>query len=341
MNSNRNQLQLPPLSRRQALGLGLAGLAAGSTAAFPTTSVRAQQSLQWGSSSIGSTGYVIMEGLANTVNRHSDLQNASMATSGGTENMQLFHEGVIQLGQTTSTDWKPAAEGLDPYPAPITVHQMFAYTLFNCTPMVRADSDIRSLEDLRGRRCMPSPAGSSTATMWQVLFEAAGILEDIEWTYGSWRESYDAIRGKAVDCIPSLLTNGRPAPILSELTSTVEVRILPIPDEVMTKAKVLNPGISVGMIPGGKVPGIDQETGAASFSGVLGAVPDLDPEIGYSVMQAIFDHAEAVRSLGVQFEDIRLDFGAKYLVDGFPINKGAARYFKEKGVWTDDMIEAS
>src|SRR3546814_1842097 len=95
------------------------------------------------------------------------------------------------------------------------------------------------------------------------------------------------------------------------------------------------------MIPGGKVPGIDQETGAASFSGVLAAVPDLDPEVGYTVMQAIFDHAEDVRSLGVQFEDIRLDFGAKYLVGGFPINKGAARYFKEKGVWTDDMIEAS
>src|SRR3546814_13899298 len=79
----------------------------------------------------------------------------------------------------------------------------------------------------------------------------------------------------------------------------------------MMKAKALNPGISIGMIPGGKVPGIDQETGAASFSGVLAAVPDLDPEVGYTVMQAIFDHAEDVRSLGVQFEDIRLDFGAK------------------------------
>src|SRR3546814_4108376 len=71
------------------------------------------------------------------------------------------------------------------------------------------------------------------------------------------------MRGEAVDCIPSLLTNGRPAPILSELTTTVGVRILPIPDDVMMKAKALNPGISIGMIPGGKVPGIDQETGAA------------------------------------------------------------------------------
>ena len=152
------------LDRRTALKVGLAGVAA-STAVFRTTSVLAQQSLQWGSSSVGSTGYVIMEGLANTVNRHTDLKNASMATSGGTENMQLFAEGIIQLGQTTSTDWKPAAEGQEPYPAPIEVHQMFAYTLFNCSPMVRASSDIKTLEDLRGKRCMPSPAGSSTATM--------------------------------------------------------------------------------------------------------------------------------------------------------------------------------
>lgn len=340
MTSHRLSVHIPGLTRRDALRTGLAGLAAG-TLAFRTTSVLAQQSLQWGSSSIGSTGYVIMEGLANTVNRHTDLQNASMATSGGTENMQLFAENIIQLGQTTSTDWKPAAEGMEPYPAPIEVHQMFAYTLFNCTPMVRADSDIQSLEDLRGRRCMPSPAGSSTSTMWQVLFEAAGIVEDVEWTYGSWRETYDALRSESVDCIPSLLTNGRPSPILSELSATTPVRILPIPDEVIQKAKDMNPGVAIGRLPGGVVPGIDAEIEAASFSGVLAANKDLDPEVAYQVMQAIFENVEDVRALGVQFEDIDLEFGAEYLVSGFPVNKGAAKYYKEKGVWKDSMIEAS
>src|SRR3546814_19453679 len=93
MTSNRNRLQLPPLSRREALRLGLAGLAAGGVAGFPTTSVLAQQNLQWGSSSIGSTGYVIMDGLAKPVQRHSDLQHASMATTGGTENLQPFPDG--------------------------------------------------------------------------------------------------------------------------------------------------------------------------------------------------------------------------------------------------------
>ncbi len=323
--------------RRSALGLGAAALAT----LRPLPVWAQSRNFQWGSSSLGSTGYVIMEGLANTVNRHTDMRHASMATSGGTENMQLFHEGVIQFGQTTSTDWLPARDGMEPYPEPITVHQMFAYTLFNCTPMVRADSDIQTLEDLRGRRLMPSPAGSSTATMWEVLFTAAGLQDDLRYTYGSWRETYDALRGGAVDCIPSLLTNGRPSPIMEEIGATVPLRILPVSEELILAAQELNPGISLGLVPGGVVPGIDEDVMAASFSGVLGVSPDVSEDDAYAVMVAIFDHLDDVHALGVQFLDIEPQFGADFLVAGFPIHKGAARFYKERGLWRDDMVEAA
>jgi uncharacterized protein len=330
---------LAELSRRDAMMLGLGGAVA-SSAIFRTTSVLAQSNLQWGSSSVGSTGYVIMEGLSSIVNRHSDLQNASMATSGGAENMQLFKEGIIQFGQTTSTDWLPATQGLEPYPEPIEVHQMFAYTLFNCTPMVRADSDIQTIEDLAGRRVMPSPSGSSTAVLFEVLFEAAGILDDIDWTYGSWRETYDALRGGAVDCIPSLLTNGRPSPIMTEIMATQPVRILPISEELMQRAAEINGGARPGIIPAAAIEGQDQDVLAASFSGVLAVAPEVEEQVAYQVMASIFENLDEVHALGVQFDDIGLEFGADNLVGGYPVHKGAARYFKEKGVWREGMIEA-
>jgi TRAP transporter TAXI family solute receptor len=328
------------LNRRDAMRLSLGGVVAGAGLLTRAPAFAQQKQYQWGSSSIGSTGYVIIEGFAAMANRHTDLRNASMATSGGTENMQLFHEGVIQFGQTVSTDWLLASQGVAPYQQPITVHQMFAYTVFNCTPIVRADSDIHTLEDLRGRRCMPSPAGGSTATMWRVLFEAAGILDDVEWTYGSWRETYDALRGDAVDCIPSLLTNGRPSPVMAELISTMPVRVLPISDDLLAKANEINPGIAPGTIPAGAGLGIEKDYLAASFSGVLGAGPDVPADDVYAVMRAIFDHVDEIHALGVQFQDVAADFGAKYLVKGFPIHKGAARFFREAGLWTDSMVEA-
>ena len=42
----------------------------------------------------------------------------------------------------------------------------------------------------------------------------------------------------------------------------------------------------------------------------------------------------------MQFQDIEPEFGAANLVGGYPIHKGAARFFKERGLWTDEMIEA-
>lgn len=330
---------LSHLSRRDAMILGLGGMAAGSALLRPGSAL-AQQSLQWGSSSVGSTGYVIMEGLASITNRHSELRNASMATSGGAENMQLFREGIIQFGQTTSTDWLPAFEGRAPYPEPIEVHQMFAYTLFNCTPMVRADSDIRTIEDLVGRRVMPSPSGSSTAVLFEVLFEAAGILDEIDWTYGSWRETYDALRAGAVDCIPSLLTNGRPSPLMTELMALQEVRILPISEELMAAAAAINGGARPGLIPAAAVGAEGEDILTASFSGVLAVAPEVTEEVAYTVMSAIFDNLDEVHALGVQFADIAPEFGAANLVGGYPVHKGAARFFKERGLWQDGMVEA-
>ena len=109
----------------------------------------------------------------------------------------------------------------------------------------------------------------------------------------------------------------------------------------MEKAKKINPGISLGPVPVDKIDGVEGASRLASFSGVLGASPKLDPDVAYKVMKAIFDNVEEVRALGVQFEDIDLQFGVDYLVTGFPVHKGAARYLKEKGVWNDSLIEAS
>jgi hypothetical protein len=204
--------------------------------------------------------------------------------------------------------------------------------------MVRADSGIETLEDLVGKRVMPASAGGATTGLWNTLFEAAGIKDKVEWTYGSWSESYDALASGAVDCIPSLLTAGNPSGVMQRLETTHELKILPISQELVDKAAEMNPGVKSAMVSPDTWASLKEPTRMVSFGGVLAASPDISEEVGYNVTKAIYDNAEFVKQRGgVQLKDINPQFAIEFLMPAYPVNAGAAQYFKEQGVWNDKL----
>jgi len=320
------------------------GAAAGASALSPmlgglSEAQAAGKIYQWGSSSLGSTGYQIITVLAAAASKFSKGRHASLSTAGGAENMALLGENILDFGQTTTTDWYPAINGKGRYEGkPVKAVQMFAYTIWQCTPMVRADSEIKTIEDLKGKRVMPATAGGATTGLWQTLFEAAGLKDEVKWTYGSWKETYDALASNAVDCIPSLLTAGNPSGILQRLETSHKVRILPGSEELIAKANKLNPGVASATVTPETWKSLSAPTLMVSFGGVLATRPDIPEDVAYAVTKAVFENAEFVRKRGgIRLKDIRLDFATKYLMDAYPVHAGAAKYFKEKGVWRDEL----
>lgn len=323
---------------RRTLLQGIGG-AAGAAAMTPLLGGGAQAAkiYQWGSSSLGSTGYQIITVLAAAASKHSDGRHASLSTAGGAENMALIGEGILDFGQSTTTDWYPAINGLGRYEGkPVDAVQMFSYTVWQCTPMVRADSGIETLEDLVGKRVMPATAGGATTGLWNTLFEAAGLKDKVEWTYGSWSETYDALASGAVDCIPSLLTAGNPSGVLQRLETTHGLKILPISEDLVAKAAEMNPGVKSAMVTPETWGSLKEPTRMVSFGGVLAASPSISEEVGYTVTKAIYENAADVRKRGgVRLKDITPEFAMEFLMPAYPVNAGAAKYFKEIGVWDD------
>lgn len=325
--------------RRQLLKAGAAGLG---VLAFPGILAAATpaRELKWGSASLGSTGYIIIEALAQTVQRNSQMTGSTLATSGGAENMALIGRGDIDFGQTTSTDWPVATQGEKPFREPVDARQMFAYTVWNIPLIVRADSDIQSYADLAGKRVMPSAAGGATAIMYQALLEAAGVADEVDWTYGSWNDTFNAFKSGAVDAIPAVLTNGRASPSLAEIDATVPFRVLPIDAEVLERAQEINSGLLSTTVSESQWEKAQGEMLMPAISGVLATRPGISDDVAYEVCKAIFENAEAVRNVGSQLKDVSLEFATQYLLEGYPVNAGAARYFQEQGVWRDELTIA-
>ena len=68
----------------------------------------------WGSASLGSRGYVVIEALVSTANKTTSMKNSSVSTAGGMENLALLAQGEVHFGQAQSSDMYFAANAMDP-----------------------------------------------------------------------------------------------------------------------------------------------------------------------------------------------------------------------------------
>ncbi|MCK6452311.1 MAG: TAXI family TRAP transporter solute-binding subunit, partial [Alphaproteobacteria bacterium] len=297
--------------------------------------------LRWGSASLGSTGYVIIEALASTVNRLTDVKGSSIATTGAVENMALLGRKEIDLGQTTSMEWPIAYKGEAPFKQKIEPVQLLSYAIWSLHPLVRADSPIKTMADLAGKRISPGPSGGITALLWKILFTKAGLNDKVRWSYASWRETYDGVKAGALDCIGSILVDGRPSSILKELETTVKMKPVKLERSLIEAVQKDYPGAMLYTVPPDRWSSLDGPLDTPAASGILGARPEIDNATGYTIVKTVYDNAEEIRKISPDLAMIRPELATKFLLAGYPVNGGAAKYYKEKGVWRSDLTERS
>jgi TRAP transporter TAXI family solute receptor len=324
------------LSRREALA-ALSGFAFGWSLGGVPLLLAQRTPLRWGSASLGSTGYVIIEALASTVSRHSDVKGSSVATGGAVENMALIGRKEIDLGQTSSLEWPIAYKGEAPFKQKIEPVQLLSYAIWSLHPVVKAESGINKLGDLAGRRVGPGPAGGNTALLWKVLFTKAGLYDKVRWSFASWRETYDGLRAGALDCIGSILLDGRASTILKELETTVKLKPVTIDRGLIEAVQRDYPGAILYTVPPDRWAALDGPLDTPAASGILGTRPEIDDATGYTIVKTIYDNAEDIRKISPDLALIRPELATKFLLPGFPVNGGAAKYYKERGVWRHDL----
>lgn len=328
------------MSRRKFLqsSAALSGLVLGSSLGLGYRPAHAAgKPLKWGSASLGASGYIIIEALASTVSKYSDVKGSAISTGGAAENMALLGKKEIDLGQTTSFAWTPAKHGESPYTQKIEPLQMCSYAIWSFHPIVLASSKIYKLEDLVGKRVSPGPTGGVTTYVWKILFEKAGLYDKVKWSYGSWRETHDAIKSGAIDCGGTVLVAGKPAGSLAELASSHKLRLLEIDESLIKEVRKANPGIMIFTITPEMWDAVKKPTEVISAAGILGAIPEVDNNTGYTIIKTIYDHAEEIRKISPVLKLIQMDFATKFLMEGFPVNGGAAKYYKEKDVWRNEL----
>lgn len=207
----------------------------------------------------------------------------------------------------------------------------------NVHVVVRAESAIRGLRDLRGKRVALGEPESGTLADARLVLEAAGLGEcDVKAEYLGLSEAADGLVQRRLDAF--FMVGGYPVPAITDVAAGVPIRLVPIPHDVAERLMQRFPFFNVGAIPAGAYPGLDADTATLSTTALWVTRADIPEDLVYAITKSLWSGAtkrllDATHPAGKR---IRLATA----LDGLavPLHPGAARYYREVGVKIPDGL---
>ena len=233
------------------------------------------------------------------------------------------------------SDWQfHAVNGTGPFSeagADPDLRALFSVHSEPFTVVARRDAEIRSFDDLRGKRVnMGNPGSGQRATM-EVVMAAKGWTEE-DFTIADSLPADQQSLALCHDRIQAMVyTVGHPNPSVGKAAGLCDALIAEVRGPEIDKLVARYPFYAYTSIPAGIYPGVDEPVTTFGVKATVVASAKMDPETAYRVVQAVFGNLERFRKLHPAFGDLD---PAAMVTDGLsaPLHEGAMRYYKEQGL---------
>ena len=255
------------------------------------------------------------------------------STGGSVYNIRTVREGELDFGvvqsdvQSAAIAGERAFDGEDPYEdlrAVFSVHPEPMHV------MVRADSGISSVADMKGKRVNIGNPGSGTRVLANVLMEAAGVTPDDFALAAELKSSEQAAALCDGKLDAAIWAAGLPNGSSMEATSTCDIRILDLTTSGTESVLASNPAYAAAMIPGGMYPNNPEDIASWGPKATFVTDARTSDDVVYTLVKAVFDNFEDFKRLHPAFG--RLVEG-EMIKDGLsaPLHPGAEKYYRERG----------
>ncbi|MFC7333795.1 TAXI family TRAP transporter solute-binding subunit [Rhodocista pekingensis] len=350
--------QSPSLIGRRALlrsGIGLSGVGlAAACLPFPlaaqTTGTPGLRFFQIGTGTTGGTYFLIGGLLANAISNPPGslpcerggscgvpgLIVVAQSTSGAVENVEGIREGRLESGLVQADiayaafRGEGAFEGRKPLTELRSIANLYTETIHL---VVRADSGIRSVADLKGKRLVLGEKGSGTLVTARILLAAYGLSEkSVKPLYLSPGAASDRIASGEADGF--FIVGGFPLPAVADLAGRVAIRLLSFDETHLSRIARRLPFYTGAVIEDGAYAGVPP-TPTLGVGAQWLVHNRISEDLVYGITRALWN--ERTRELLVtghpRGSTIRLETALKGLA--VPLHPGAERFYREVGMAGD------
>ncbi|QUW21278.1 TAXI family TRAP transporter solute-binding subunit [Sporosarcina sp. Marseille-Q4063] len=283
-----------------------------------------------GTGGSGGVFYIMGAGIGNLVTTKSDvLDLTAQSTAATTENLNLVNDGDLDFAFSVYDAAVDAINGEGGYDKLDNLRIVMAGHGGYKHLIVREDSKINSIADLKGKKVGISP-GDIGKKLFSATIEPYGLtLDDLETVPLSYTEMSNGLKDKTLDAISVLA--GLPASSVIELGSSIDIRFLSQTEEGIKKLTADYPYWFDATIP---AESYKQEADIKTFVApyVIIANKDVPDEVVYDFIKIMFENEsdiEAIHPEGKNYSANNEFYTQEPLV---PYHEGAEKYLKEQGV---------
>ena len=286
-------------------------------------------------SGVGGTAYIIGGGIAKVLNKYLPEFQAMVEATGGTIATvrfiaEKYEKKQEALGLSDSQGLYFAYTGKAPFTRKYEMIRAITFVYGSGVNLVvPKNSPIKSYADLKGKVVAIGPAGSGLAEMSMDLIAAHGVTKQMfKYIYLGFKEVPEGIQDGSIDA--GFVAGSFPVPALRELSTTKEIRIVPVDEMVLKKMLVESPFFSMDILKPGAYKGVEKETPILVFGIPLETHTACDTELIYRITKTLFDHRDELIEVHPIAKEMSFENAMKSIA--FPIHPGAEKYFKEVGV---------
>lgn len=259
-----------------------------------------------------------------------DVRTQVQSTRASAENLSLLQAGRGEIAFTLGDALALAVAGDAEagFQRPLDRLRVIAPIYPNYIQIVaRADSGIRSLQDLKGKRVSVGAPRSGTELNARAVFAAAGLsYEDFgKVEYLPFGESVELIKNRQLDA--TLQSAGLGVASIRDLATGTEIVIVPIPEEVVSR--IGSAAYVPATVPAGTYDGQDAPVATVAIRNFLVSHDGVSEELAYQMTKQLFENLDRLvaahnAAKGIDIAHVEGPMPA-------PLHPGAERYYREVG----------
>lgn len=247
----------------------------------------------------------------------------------GIANVRGIEEGKAHVGFGNSISTVDALAGRPPFNKPhknvcniATLYPQY-YQL-----VVRADANINSVADLKGKSITTQQRGNTGELITKQLLEVHGLSYDsVKMSFVSYTDSVAQMKdGHAV---AFGLGTTIPAGSVLDLATARDIKVLDLAASLAGMRK-LNPGYTLVTIPAKTYPKNEKDIQVIGYATHVVAACDLPEDTVYAMTKTIAANVPTLATVNKAMAKLTPKAMAENI--GIPFHKGAARFYKEAGV---------